>query len=135
MSPRGSAELWVASQCSRILPHERRMGAFLSLKRKKPSIVQVPLMENNMTCSNVSVPLIEITASPISYVFLKILIPYSRFPIHVFLKRLIPSSRFSKVAISCFVEDIGPIFTIFKNVLNGSSGFFRAPPFPTISNF
>ena len=47
----------------------------------------------------------------------------TKFPCRVFGKILIPYSRSSRISISCFLEDVGPIFKISKNLSDSSSGF------------
>ena len=53
------------------------------------------------------------------------------FPIHVFLKILIPYSRFPRVSNWCVFEDVGPMFKIFQNLLERSSRI----PVPVFHNF
>ena len=45
-----------------------------------------------------------------------------------------PSQTVPRVSTSCFLEDVEPIFKIFKNLLNGSSGCFGLRLFRNLQN-
>ena len=74
----------------------------------------------------------HITKMP-CHVFWQILTPCYQTSISCF-KDIDPTFKIFKKSISCFLIDIDLIFQIFKNFLNGSSGFVGARLFPKNTN-